>query len=436
MDENQLAVTAAEAGVDFYKTYFSNLYFQSVPVLEKKANQLINDQLREIQRPGSTQKSVDFKSVQRDINNMLYNILNEEVKEINRSPVKIQISNSYTFEPEKFTIEEINEGSAVIINSSISGVFNNNVPRKKLSYLQEFITISFDLAPGNDNGPGSIIGNVDFTKLYPNTSVGNHCSASSIQDKTCYYNKNDNVSSIQASHVYFPSGYAKANNGNIDLQRNTLYSNMDFIARNMNDVQDTKVYINGNFEAENMNKLMGSEYKVNGSFKAKNMNDLQHTKMYINGSYRAGNMNDIEHSFIYTKGPFTADMINSAQYSTLNIDGVLTLNKHLELQASTFAVNGNANIGGKLNLKKNSNIPSRFCIAGDLTVDGDITIDSYSRIYLSGKVKTKHSNDYTSNKIEKFSKPSDALKNCGVGSQEDVPNETIWPTPQIDVEYK
>ncbi len=132
-----------------------------------------------------------------------------------------------------------------------------------------------------------------------------------------------------------------------------------------------------------------------------NENNKENVKIHADGSIIIGqNMNSAANVIIETKGSATfGQNVKISGTSKIIVNQTLNVNQSLELANNSFVYVGGvgapynyhyfvevaSNINNKLDLSSSS----KMCVNGNLVVDKDITIDSTSKLYVTGKVWEK-----------------------------------------------
>lgn len=377
VDKNHLTVISAETGIDYYKTYFSNIFYEYIPELEKEANRLIEAQKNKVHSLENSSNgksvSIDYFAVQKAINELLFVKMNNGLLRINGSLEKFGLHQNYTFQPENLKVEKSSEGTSVKITGTVRGIYRNTEIVKRLNFTQEFKTITFD--PKNSSGaPPQDVGSsiININNLYPGNEPNSICNNGKIDGDMCKAGSDSYIKDIEDSTVYFPSGYVNEKQGNVEVEKSTIYSN--------------------------------------GPFHVKNMNDLEESFMYINGSFSAKNMNDVEDTLMV-------------------VNGKLDIESNIEFEESQLVVNGDSTIKGHLDVEE-----SKVCIAGSLTVGGTLSIDKESMLYYWSNLTYKKLNGNRNN-IIKLNNASEVLEKCKTFNSGGISKEK-WASPSIDVTYQ
>ena len=371
VDKNHLTVNSAETGVDYYKSYLSNIYYNSIPELEAEAARLID-----IQKNNNKNKpnpTINYTYVQQSVNNLLLSKMNNGISNLSGTIERFGDKKDFTFSHDNLKAEKSSNETSVKITGTVKGVYRDGEIVKQLSFIQEFKTITFD--PTNSTvkppgGAGTVI--IDIKNLYPGNAPNSNCSNKKIDKEKCKFVNGLEIKEIDDSTVYLPNGYINENQGNVKIEESTIYSNGPLHVKNMNELDDSYLYING-------------------SFKAKNMNNVEDTTLVINGA--------------------------------MNIES------NIEFEESHTVVNGHAKIDGHLDIEE-----STVCIAGSLEVGKTLSIDEESTLYHSGSIKYKKLDGKTKN-IVKLSTANEVLDKCkivnsGGTSKEKWPSPSIDVTYQ------
>ncbi len=373
VDKNHLTVNSAETGIDYYKSYFSNIYYNSISELEAEATRLIDIQKNNNNNKNKPTPIINYTYVQESVNNMLLNKMNNGISNLTGTIERFGDKKTFSFSPDSLKAEKSSNGTSVKITGTVKGVYRDGEIVKILNFIQEFKTITFDPTNSSVKPPeGAETGIIDIKNLYPGNAPNSNCSNKKIDNEKCKFVNGSEIKEIEDSVVYLPNGYINENQGNIKIEESTIYSNGPLHVKNMNELDDSYLYING-------------------FFKAKNMNDVEDTTLVINGA--------------------------------MNIES------NIEFEESHIVVNGNAKIDGHLDIED-----SKVCIAGSLEVGKTLSIDEASTLYHSGSIKYKKLDGETKN-IVKLSTANEVLDKCKIVNSGGISKEK-WLPPSIDVTYQ
>lgn len=358
VDESHLTVMAAEAGVDYYKSYISNFYHSLIPDLELFVQNDFNTQLNDV---NNINKVIDYDKTRENVTSELEQIFNEKILELK---LKNNIA-LYNFEVETTSVKGNPEKYIVIVTGTSIGIGQDN--EKKVSFEQSFNIPDFS---GSQNSSGGGINSpLDIYNLYPANVVASDCENiknGKLKNVTCKGSNSGDYNKIEKSTVYFSNGYDKET-GNLYVENSKIYGQGPFkVLNNFNQLIRSEININGNFETGNMNNIIASAFNVNGSMK---------------------------------------------------------INSNSKLEGSTMIVNGSAHIVGNLKVEKNSMV----CVNGFLTINGQLTIGSGSKVIYRGQFIN---GNYNGNLMREDNE-SEFWEKCGKG------NIINWNAPHIvNVNYE
>lgn len=327
VDESHLTVMAAEAGVDFFKTYISNFYLSIVPDLEIFIQKNIENQLKD---PKNQAKVIDYNIIRKNTTTELERMFNEEILGFTVEK-NIEL---YNFVVETTSVKGYPDRHKVIIKGISLGMKNGN--EEKISFEQTVIIPDFSGSPNSNGGGGASSPNMH--KLYPDNVKASYCGNNKKLSKvTCKGDKNGGYSSVANSTIYFPDGF-KGPNGNFNVSNSTLYSKGNLNVDNFNNLIAADLNIDGSFNAENMNNITNSLLAINGSVGIKsNVQNMVNSRMVIRGSAHVnGHLTIEDNSMVCVAG-------------SLQIDKKLTIGKGSKLvHWGSLVAFGGENIAGEI----------------------------------------------------------------------------------------
>ncbi|MGN7388433.1 hypothetical protein [Sporosarcina sp. SAFN-015] len=313
VDDSQLTVMAAEAGVDYYKTYVSNLYFSIIPDLETFVQ---NDIKKQLENPNNKAKVVDYNLTRKNTTSELERIFKEKEKILELTLEKnITL---YNFKLKTTSVKRYPERHTVTVSGTSVGMGKGT--EKKISFEQSFTIPDFSGA-SNSSGDG-MSSPPNMHKLYPDNVNAAGCKSSKggeLKDTKCLGSKNGDYKEISNSTVYFEDGFVN-NSGNLAVQNSIIFSK-------------------DGFDVKNFNQLTGSDLYIDYSFKAKNMNGIKNTTMRVNGAVNITSNMDMEGSTIIIRGSGRFNgHLNISKNSLVCVAGSLTVDKHLDIDAGSKLV--------------------------------------------------------------------------------------------------
>ncbi|GEM_PF-5757194 len=373
VDENQLAVTAAEAGVDYYKTGLLNKYVESQNELDQLANVEMARQREAIDK--KIQTSFDYNLVKQKVSAKLLSKLNDEIdKYFNESA--ISITDNYAFEfqnqPSKEILSLVDYN--IYLHASVKGKHKTREDKVFQSMdLDMTFTLKDFSASAGPTTPSQII---DMNNLYPDDSVVPSCGSSKdLKNEKCKASRNIDYEQIKNhSTVYFPQGYYK--NGDLELKSDAFIYSKAGIKEGDTGFHANKLVVKGNSIFTHTGSLRTTVFEVKDD-----------TKFFIKGS-----MN------IFGEADFKND--------------------------SVIAILGSGRFYNHLSIKNNSTV----CVNGSITVDGDFEIKNGGKMYIFGALNKPPSGD---GKVIPVG-PTEVFSYCSATS----PGENTWPSPKVDASYR
>ena len=380
VDMNNLAVVAAEMGVDYYKTFvFNEFNVKNKELLtqaQNEINRLINS--REYPNMNSGEIAQNLEVIRQNLKISLRDHFNKEMLELH--PPK-NISTEMKFDDlVSYNASIVEDG--VLVKGTVIG--HNLDNRKSLNFDITFRIPKLKLGAvdgGSGGSGGSGTGNngtIDMYNLYPSTNGIPNCGGS-LKDKKCIGTKDTNFGDLSNSTIYFPTGHTNGNTNNVNLGGSKIYSNGPIsIVNNANNIQNVSFFVNGGFTV------------------AKNVN---------------GN-----------KGLTNSSILVNGAMST----------KHLLLTNSSVIVRGALKVDGKLELYSNSKV----CVAGSVSITKKINLSS-GQIIVWGSI-----DDNAGGKVKTVNSEAELWRACGIGNNNEspapptvAPIELDWVEPVINVEY-
>ena len=225
MDTNNMAVVAAEMGVDYYKNALTNKFNMEKEGLMNYAQEEIN---KIIDNNEEITQYLDLDEIHKNIVGKLKDILQLEID--NLSGEKI-VNNSVGFS-ENLNLPSIQTSEVKVEGPVIGRSEENN--KKELTFDITFKVPKLKLDGSGGGGEGAI----DMYLLYPNPTGLPDCEGN-LRGKECMGKDDTSLEDMNDSTVYFNGDYKdKSKNNN-----------------NLKNLNGSKIYIKGNFDAKNMNSL-------------------------------------------------------------------------------------------------------------------------------------------------------------------------------------
>ncbi|WP_039043045.1 hypothetical protein [Sporosarcina sp. ZBG7A] len=436
VDNSHLTVVAAEAGVEFYKTQYTNEYYIRLQELNNFAEKEIQIQLDNIKNDKKNpNRTVDYDAVRKRTAQELYKLMKavnvEEAPalilgkkkefdfELNKSNKKTE--NYYEFirtNDQNIIIGLMKDQITIGVSGSVLGKERKSGKTKLLNFEQVFIVPSFETgATGGSPGSGTSDGDLGEWNYPQSVQVPPCSNAKEIKGKKCFASENvDKIRDIEDSTVYFPNGYTYKTGQNFDLE-------------------DSWVYVKGEFNTGNGHLYIEeTDFRIDGSLTLSNKLDIEDSILVVNKSAVIKNDVDIEESYFYIGGDLTAENhFNAEDSNNLIVIGNFTANKKFELEETSLYVGGNLTLKGN---KTEIEDKSKVCVAGNLTIENKVSeISSSSYIFYKGNLSYPEKIPHP--RIQRLSNQQ-FLEKCPEVSNQTPPTDSgiKWPTPSIEVEYK
>ncbi|GKV66539.1 MULTISPECIES: hypothetical protein [unclassified Sporosarcina] len=442
VDENNLTVVAAEAGVDYYTFELKKAYN------DEDLKQLLIDKVNE--SIANEESHINAVRINKEIVEYVKDKINEKVEEI-RDLQKIttfDLADDYRHEllmPPSISDKKVESGiTEIIVKGEVEGI-NENESIKKEKVKKLTFELKFELPDiegylknldgnqegnvGNDNDfdmnheiPSNICKNiVDIENencLFPS---GKTSSLESVKDKSKVFINEDynGHKSIEIQESLF---YTKgiSNGSNFDVQKSQFH-----IVGNLNKyggmkIQESNAYIGGefsesgsvdfqksniiigktfNFRGSSGNQIQESIMKVGADFRAPNKITIQKTDLTVDGMMEFRSGSKFEESRLSVGKQLDAPSKLEAQKTEVRIGDFLQLNSGGDFQESNFHIGSYLNSPQTLNLQK-----TKMYVGGYLQINTEskfeesaINIENYFKspnkiIIQKSAVTTKNTN--------------------------------------------
>ncbi|MEK5069478.1 hypothetical protein [Sporosarcina sp. FSL K6-1508] len=343
VDTNNLAVVAAEMGVDYYKTASINEFDNKKNDLMVQAQDEIN---RLINSPEYKKNSKNGIWVTSELENIRQKLIIELEKHFDgvmgsflvekTIDITVKFNNKGAIKADKITDGVIVKG----IVTGRSGTYTKNLDFD-ITFKVPVLRIGVIGSGGVGDG-----GALNMHKLYPDDSSLPICEDTPVKGRACKDVKNKiTLQEInEKTDVYFPNKHTADNPNKHDYKGSSIYfKNGLTINNNMNNTENVNLYIDG-------------PLLVNG-----NINGLSKTKLIVNGS--------------------------------------MTVNNNMKIENSTFMIRGALRIGNNFEVGKNSKV----CVAGSANIKG-LTVDSTSKVYVWGSITPSNGVTLVSSESELWEK--------------------------------
>ncbi|WP_172369028.1 hypothetical protein [Sporosarcina jiandibaonis] len=382
VDENNLAVVAAEMGVDHYKTAMLNEFINRREELIIAAQHEINELVANPDFAGlnETQKEDELQDISLEIGEMLKSFLDAKIQTLLGGERVTPIDGDTKYELVDLSVKiedvveevEVEVTKQVVVNGKISGVSTNtNKDKRELEFDLKFNFINLSNVNLDIDGGQEI----DFENPSEGAKV---CDQYNGGEKCKLIN-------IESSTVYFKDGYInpKSNTNAKDFKNSNIYVNGNIDVQNLNGLSNVYINVSGDFLAQNLQSDLGidnSTIVVGGSLQGKNML-VTNTTILVNSDFKAGQLKVVDNSKVCIGGDLKGEPADNKETSI------------------------------------------------------DLTIEKLSEVYLREKGNHKYiiKNQIENNPI--MLSNVEFIKLCSLGTITFPPVEDKWGEPIIDVKY-
>lgn len=263
VDTNNLAVVAAEMGVDYYKTAITNAFNIKKSELMEQAESEVN--ALDFERLNTEEISQKLEEIRQMLITTLEGYFDTIISSI-PSPEAHSISATMGFDN---LIEPsiLADSDGVKIEGTVIGYSENRKYTKELDF-----DITFEVPPillSSLGGGESDKWSADFDKLFPNPiPSGLPACTDNKGGEVCLGSNKTSLQNKDRSTIYFPDGFSKST-GNLDFNTNDtrLYIKSYFSVHNANNMSRSILYVDGKFNVnQNSNNMNHSLFKINGPF--------------------------------------------------------------------------------------------------------------------------------------------------------------------------
>ncbi|WP_303971296.1 hypothetical protein [Sporosarcina ureae] len=452
VDENNLAYTAAEMGLDYYKWLYLNK-FKAVRdgVWQEKKSAFENDVIAiKKKKLSSIQEENEIKNAARNRQEQMIDLLvTKHFFKLEETKPNTTDSLNYLIQiPIEYKKVENSDGLvvALIVQGIVMGKYGMEVERiKNLDFklFFDFPLLSSALSPdipySNDGIP--IVNIKDAIK---NNIQTKKCSEKPINEKCLSNGASESHFTALNSIVYFPNGYEKENgNIGIDFKNTQIYSEEEIELPNMNNMKNITMYVKGDIEIKNVNGANNANLYATENIEFKNASSAySNSVLYAEKDIEGKNV-EFNNMRIFVGGDYSGDKFTLSAKSYMVVEGELEIEKSGSILNSNLIVKGDLDVDKSLEVKNGSKV----CVGGEIDFNkiNIKSLDSSSVIYfIQEKAEPKNIigkyPNLVSIKESEFKKNPDVLfKNClrgGNGSSNPGSFEKPhWETPEIDVEY-
>ena len=372
VDTNNLAVVAAEMGVDYYKTAmlneFNNRRNELILAAQSKINSLIA-------RPdfAGLDKDAQLQLIRKEIGKLLEGFLHAKIQLLLAESENTIIDGDTKYVRNSLSVKAIDEvvkdgkvvvNGEVVVNGKVTGSSTKENPREL-----EF-ELKFDLLDLSN-----VDLNIRFVEGIPEIDFSNPSVGATLCNELTKTKPECLFDNLVGSTVYFNDGYINPNN-----------------STNNKDFKNSNIYVKGNIDVKNMNGMSNVYINATGNFLAKNFNGNFgiNNSIIITGGSMTGENIKVTNSTILIKKDFTTDHLDVTGASKVCVVGNLRINKNLKIS-----------------------LPSK------VFVKGTVTVDKYEKDSRSPEILGE----------EQF------WKQCGINTTANPSIEDDWNEPIINVEY-
>lgn len=433
IDQNNLVVVAAEAGVDYYTWGIMKAYNDAE--LQVELDRLINLAMKNLKEPNT---ELDYDEIQEDLSNFFRNELDKKAKQLKEAG-HINIANEYYHNLNSYEIKPAillkNEGIKTTIAGNISG--GNMSKKEKILYFEiDFIIPNLVDDDQKEEIDGSVVLKEPISpklpiKLSDMKKPSLNCNGkTTVTNTKCYFlNDFSNLIKVEKnSEVYsersfsgdptknIEDSYLRSNSiagGNWVLRNSQLYVKMDlggyakfdtqhstiFIGDNFHksgtvDIQDSQMLIEGNFNFNSGGKIERSVIGVGRDFTSPSRVDIQESHITVGGKFEVPTGEKIDKSFVKVALDFIAPSKMVYHNSQISIGGKLQLNTGGDIQNTTMKVasdvlsstklllqNSNVGIGGMLELKSGGDFQGSVLKVNNKIITGSTIKLQNSTVY-------------------------------------------------------
>ncbi|PIC67866.1 hypothetical protein CSV71_03920 [Sporosarcina sp. P21c] len=455
VDDNNLAYTAAEMGVDYYKWLYINKF-------KAERDKIWNDMklAYESDKVIINKKSITNEKKEEELkqaaknrqNQMVDQLLNLHFNNLEKTKPDTTDSLNYSIlEPIKYSrlTDTENRDVGLIVKGKVLGEYGKGSKRaKNLDFELMFdfpLLVREGISNPPNNGENSLaIPVVNIKSLIENNKQTKPCTTNPYNEKCLGQKSNDTHFTAISSIVYFPVGYTKGNgNIGIDFKNTQIYSNANIELPNMNNMNNITMYADGNIELKNLNGANQANLYTTGNIEFKNASSVYSNSILYAEKGIDGKNTEFKKMKIFVGGNYTGEKFALTNNSIMIVDNELKIEKAGSIQNSNLVVKGNIVIEKSLIIKDNSKV----CVGGNIDFNkiNLKTIDSNSKIYfVEEKAKPRNVIGQYPNLIPMKesvfqNNPKALYDNCiggGNGSEgPDISDKPNWVPPKIDVTY-
>ncbi|ARD47047.1 hypothetical protein [Sporosarcina sp. P33] len=457
VDENNLAYTAAEMGVDYYKWLYINKFRAERDKIwyDKKLAYESDKIIINKKNITTLKKDEELKQAAKDRQNQMVDaLINLHFNNLEKTRPDTTDSLHYKIlEPVNYSrIKDLNNRDVgLVVKGKVQGEYGRESKRKKeldFELIFDFPLLVADEvldSPGNAENPFTIPV-VNIKSMIENNKQTKPCSDKPNNEK-CIGNKSkDSHFSAVNSIVYFPEGFTKGNgNMGIDFKNTQIYAKGNIELPNMNSMNNITMYTDGKIEIKNLNGANQANLYSTGNIEFKNASSGYSNSILYSENNIEGKNIEFKNMKIFVGDSYSGEKFTLTNKSHMTVGNKLKMEKAGSIQNSNLVVKGDLIVEKSLDIKNSSKV----CVGGKINFNkiNIGTLDSNSKIYfIEEKAEPKNVLGKYPNLIPMkeaaFQKnPQSLYDNCigdGSGNPNDssgIPDQPIWDPPEISVIY-
>ncbi|WP_432355787.1 hypothetical protein [Sporosarcina sp. A2] len=478
IDYSHLTVVAAESGVDYYKTKFSNEYFEKIENLQLFAESELEARLIDINGKRRKPITEDYVLVRIEVVGKLKEYLSNLNIGLIKTPITLRANKDkfvFKIDPDRDIVIEITGDYSVRVSGSVLGLSEAGGKRKSLTYEQLFNVPSFDpsvVSEGSNSDKTDDMVIKDWT--YPIESQPSKVcpNQEELEGENCYVDKdNGQIIESEDSIVYFPLGYKFKE---LEIEESRVHINGDLIITSKKndkdddddeelDVEESILAVDGNVKVPGDIEFEDSEVYISKNLTASDDIEIQKSKLVrIGGTLETSKDLKVKKSNLDINTKRTPNHSSSVlgsldmQDSKFSLYGAFNVKKNFDLKDSGMLVEGSMSVGdpykyetkfqngilyviGSLNLmgkKIELQDDSTICVHGSAAIGPSVSLSKNSRIYYYGSLAFYGSDEDKKKVILVESQQLNQYCKMPVVDQKPVVAKNKWPIPSIDVSYQ
>lgn len=445
VDENQLAVVAAEMGIELINTSYENKFKEvKDKILVDRQKEMKTSEEKILKDNSITDKEKELLKEEKRLRVLMAeDLIGFFPKSLNSKITIAEKTNEFItniITPPYVVIDDSTPRIYVSVNGKSKGV-------SKTRNAELTTELFFDiprLIKVNDGNSSQNSTNVkwDWFKKQEIPFISELPTKPCNNDpkkELCVATKTTQLKNVENSTLYFSGNLEKYNAGNVghDFKSSKIYVNGNVgndKEYNWNNSENVEIYAKGNVNLKNGNNFNNSVVMAEGEIYLDNVK-MDNMKLYSESNFKVDKFNPIKSSDIFVGKNLEIDKGSEIERSNVMVLANTVLQKTLSLKSSNVILVNNLEIEGN-NEKVNATNNTFLCVGGNINLS-EITVDTSSHVYYiaeksKGKIKNNSSNFHPM-KDSEFQKDQNVLFNkCKSKQADDMPG---WQTPIRDVKY-